>query len=70
MLIEQTKRYLQEYRNAHPRCKMLMKEAFYAQENAVVDDVEKSRFFRAARQLGLNVMQSRGHYYENGILIW
>ena len=35
-----------------------------------LSDFDKSRYFRAAKQLGYSVMQSDGIYYECGVRIW
>ena len=56
---------LERYKAEHPQDKTPM-------ANACAGDTQeqKARYVRAAQRLRWNVVRSKGHVYENGVLLW
>lgn len=67
-LMAQTKQYLTAHRLNHVGSVTPLIDA--VKELGELSDFDKSRYFRAAKQLGYSVMQSNGVYYERGVRIW
>lgn len=67
-LMKQTKQYLTVHRLNNTGSITPLIDA--VKELGELSDFDKSRYFRAAKQLGYSVMQSDGVYYERGVRIW
>lgn len=67
-IVAATMELLQEYKKKHPHDKTPMANA--CAEEPVTGSYTQQRYTRAAQRLGWPVVRSRGHVYENGILVW
>lgn len=67
-VLKQTKELLERFKENNPSSTTPMADAFrlYGCDG----DYDRSRYFRAARQLGWNVVRQGGAYFENGFHVW